>query len=202
MALCLVGCGNDGDVSAGAPAGFKGVVRKPAIEVGSVALTHAVTGEPVEMRAQDGEILIAYFGYTGCPDVCPTTMSDIRVALGELPAEAAEKVTVALITLDPERDTGEILDDYLGHFFDRYIPVRVEDPAALQEATDAFGVQFEVADHQEGEPYEVAHTAISYVIDDSGTVVVEWPFGFDSPQMVEDIETALDSPAKSSARAD
>lgn len=62
-----------------------------------------------------------------------------------------------MVTVDPDRDSGEVLDAYLGHFFERTVSLRTEDPAELLDATNAFGVQFEVADHQAGDDaYEVS----------------------------------------------
>jgi protein SCO1 len=71
------------------------------------------------MRADDGEVLLVYFGYTSCPDICPTTMADIRLALEACHRDLAERVSVAMVTVDPERDTTEVLTGYLGYFFDR-----------------------------------------------------------------------------------
>lgn len=194
-ALLLVvaagGCGADEESGA-----LAGVVRTPALDVASIELPDA-SGKPTAMRAAPGELLLVYFGYTSCPDICPTTMSDISVALADLPDELSQRVTVAMATVDPERDSPEVVTGYLGHFFDRSLALRTEDPAQLETATDAFGVRFEVEDHAAGSTsYEVSHSAVTYVVDDTGTVAVEWPFGFDSEDMSSDIRTLLqeDSP--------
>jgi protein SCO1 len=150
------------------------------------------TGGSVAMRAPDDGLYLVYFGYTSCPDICPTTMSDISVALGDLDDGLADRVTVAMVTLDPERDTDERLSQYLGFFFDRSLALRTTDPAALAEAAAAFGVQWEVGPHEPGESYEVAHTAVTYVVDDTGTVVVEWPFGLDTELMTRDLTILLE----------
>jgi protein SCO1 len=182
VALVLVGCSEPT---------LLGAVRSPPLQVADVRLPDG-TGAPFEMRADDGELLVVYFGYTSCPDICPTTMADIRLALESLPRDLAERVSVAMVTVDPERDTTEVLTGYLGYFFDRGVPLRTEDPDELTRATHAFGVQFEVAEHQRGESYDVAHTAITYVVDDTGTVVVEWPFGFEHDAMTADLKTIFE----------
>lgn len=171
---------------------LQGIVRTPPLEVGSVALP-AATGEaaPVALVAPPGELYVVYFGYTSCPDVCPTTMSDLSVALDDLPDQLADRVTVAMVTVDPERDTDEVLSSYLGHFFDRSLPLRTADPAGLRAATSAFGVQVEIEEHAPGEAYDVAHTAVTYVVDDRGVVVVEWPFGSEPASMTADLTTLL-----------
>ena len=197
VALLAASCGSDDEtpVAGGtaATASLAGVVREPPLEVGEVSLPDASRGgTPMAMRADDGEVLLVYFGYTSCPDVCPMTMSDIDVALDDLDAGLADEVTVAMVTVDPERDRGDLLERYLDHFFDRSAALRTEDPDELAAAAQAFGVQYEVEDHAPGEAvYDVAHSAITYVVDDTGTVVVEWPFGFESEHMTADLTTLL-----------
>jgi len=83
--LGLTACGGGSD----APSSLQGMVRKPALQVGSVTLpdeSPLAAGAPFTMKAAKGGLLLAYFGYTNCPDVCPTTLSDIGRALRELPA--------------------------------------------------------------------------------------------------------------------
>lgn len=195
VALLAASCGSDDAAGPAEPTGasLAGVVREPPLEVGAVSLPDASRGgAPTQMRADDGEVLLVYFGYTSCPDVCPMTMSDIDVALDGLADGLADRVTVAMVTVDPARDRGDILDRYLGHFFDHSAPLRTEDPGELAAAAEAFGVQYEVEDHAPGEAvYDVAHSAITYVVDDTGTVVVEWPFGFESEHMTADLTTLL-----------
>lgn len=183
------GCGGD---DGGDATPLQGVVRTPPLEVSAVALP-AVNrdGEETLLSAADGELLLVYFGYTSCPDVCPTTMTDIKGALADLPDDLADRVTVAMVTVDPERDTDEVLTDYVTHFFDDPLAFRTTDPEALAEAASAFGVQYEVTPHEAGAAYEVSHTGVTYVVDDTGTVVVEWPFGFSSEAMATDLTTLL-----------
>lgn len=186
LVLATAACGDD------APPSLAGVVREPALDVADVTLP-STTGEEVTMRAGAGDLLVVYFGYTSCPDICPTTMSDISIALAELDDERAQRVAVAFATVDPDRDTTDVLEGYLDHFFERGIALRSEDPAAIAAAATAFGVQYQVADHEPGdEVYDVAHTAVTYVVDDTGTVVVEWPFGAAPDDMAHDLDLLLD----------
>lgn len=175
------------------PPALLGMVRDPALEVEDVRLPLASNpGDSMKMEAKDGDLLLVYFGYTSCPDVCPTTLSDISVALRDLPKALARRVTVAMVTVDPDRDTAMVLTEYLGHFFDGAIALRTDDPATLSAAATAFGVKYEVDPHEPGNTtYEVGHTATTYVINDEGRVVVEWPFGFESSHMTSDITHLL-----------
>lgn len=171
-----------------------GAVRNPPLQVGDVRLPDvAAGGEPVTLTAPSGELTLVYFGYTSCPDICPTTLSDISVALADLPDELASRVTVALVTVDPARDTDARLVEYLGFFFDRAMALRTTDAGVLNAAAAAFGVRFEVEDHAVGDlEYDVAHTAITYVVADTGAVLVEWPFGFEADAMTSDLRILLE----------
>ncbi len=194
LGLCLalsaavgVGCSSDDTQT------LQGVVRNPPLAVATISLPDARNDHaPTPMKAPSGELLLVYFGYTSCPDVCPTTLSDISVALQDLAEPQSSRVTVAMTTVDPERDTDQVLIGYLDHFFDRSLALRTTENSELDAATRAFGVQFEVEDHAAGDSYDVAHTAVTYVVDDTGTVVVEWPFGMDSRDMTSDLTTLLD----------
>lgn len=190
VVAAVAACGDDG--SGGELAG---AVRTPPLDVAAVSLpsvTAGGDGELVAMQAPPDELYLVYFGYTSCPDVCPTTMDDISVALDDPPDELADRVTPVMATVDPERDTGEAITGYLDHFFDQSLALRTTDAAALTMATEAFGMQWQVEDHAPGEAYDVAHTAFTYVLDDTGTVVVEWPFGFDSESMTSDLRILLE----------
>lgn len=191
LLLWLAACGDAGETATEPTLG--GAVRIPALEVGATTLPDVSSGgAPMAMRAPDGELLLVYFGYTSCPDVCPTTMSDLRIAIEALPPAQAERVAVAMVTVDPERDTDEMLARYLSSFFDRSHALRTDDPEALAAAAEAFTVQWQIEEHEPGEPYAVAHTATTFVVDDSGTVAVEWPFGFESEDMTADLTTLLE----------
>ncbi len=170
-----------------------GIVRDPALQVGEVVLP-AVDQEGNEtdlaFHAESDELLVAFFGYTHCPDVCPTTMADLRTALGRLGDDAA-RVEVAFVTTDPDRDTPEVLVGYVEGFIPDARSVRTEDPDELQRAEEPFVAQSAVTEHDHGDT-EVEHSAAVYVIDDAGTVLVEWPVGTSNTAMSDDLRVLLD----------
>ncbi|GIU86694.1 MAG: electron transporter SenC [Acidimicrobiia bacterium] len=190
---CGAGGGGDGD---GEDGSLQGVRRDPPLEVAQVTLPDATAGgEEFTTTAGDGGLLLVYFGYTSCPDICPTTMSDLARAIEELPAHLARRVEVAMVTVDPERDTAEVLDGYLAHFFEdtRRHALRTDDTGRLEAAKRAFGVRAQVEAHDPGDDdYDVSHTAVTYAVDDSGRVVVEWPFGTTPDAIRSDLETLLE----------
>jgi protein SCO1/2 len=151
-----------------------------------------------ELRASKGKLLLLYFGYLRCPDVCPTTMSALGVAVRSLEPEQRNKLEVAMVTADPARDSGKDIAEYLGHFF-RDLPVygvRTTDFAALARAEDAFGAASEIDKHKPGEQYAVSHTAFLYAVDGDGHVEVMWPFGALSEDISKDLRTILDRKTK------
>ena len=101
-------------------------------------------GQPVDFRAATaGTPTLLFFGYTNCPDICPTTMADVTVALRGLDPAVAEQVQVVFVTTDPAFDTPEVLGEYLGQF-DADLPHRfvglTGDQAAIDQAQLATGV--------------------------------------------------------------
>jgi protein SCO1 len=173
-----------------------GLVRDPAPSAaGHVLLDHrdGDPGTPVGLQAPPDGLLLLYFGYLSCPDVCPMTMADIKRAHADLGPALADRTLVGFVTLDPERDDGDRLRAYLTHFFDdRYLALTAPDPATLDAVTEQLGVRWEVEDHEPGaERYDVAHSAITYVVDDTGTVVRELPFGTTSEDIARVIRALL-----------
>lgn len=188
-ALLLSACGG-GEQQA---SGLKGFTRDPVPEVGGVSLPDvgpAAAGRPVPMRARPGNVLVVYFGFTSCPDICPTTLADVRGALRRLPADQRRRVEVAMVTVDPARDTATVMRNYVGHFFDSWRAYRTTDPVALEDAEKAFGASHSTTPAKGG-GYDVVHSAFTYVVDDRGRVLVEWPFGMPRRDIAADLSTIL-----------
>lgn len=169
---------------------YSGYVVDPPNEVGDIVLPRADGSGDFPMSAAEGGLNLIYFGYTFCPDVCPTTMSDVRKVLADLPEEEADRIEVAMVTIDPARDTDEVITSYLQNFVEDGIALRTEDPDQLRAAADAFGADYEVSTNDEGE-IEVSHTGELYAVDQNGTVVMQWPFGTDFESTTRDIRSLL-----------
>lgn len=172
-----------------------GIVRDPAptvegLEFEDVWQREAATR--VDLVPEPGTVTLAYFGYLSCPDMCPLTMGDIRRAREELGEELAGRTTVAFITVDPARDGPSQLNSYLSLFFDDGVmALTAADDAALEAATERLGAQIERGEPGEDGRYEVAHTAITYVIGPDGYVLRELPFGVTAEELATVIEVTL-----------
>jgi protein SCO1/2 len=145
-------------------------------------------GDRELVAAPDG-LLVVYFGYTNCPDVCPTTMQDLRIALREVDDANRDRVEVAMVTVDPGRDI-PILPDYVTSFFPDGIALGTEDAGRLLTAAEAFGASYSVTEADDGS-IEVAHSGSLYAVDDSGELLITWPFGLDRDLLRADIEDLL-----------
>lgn len=196
VALALVGtaCTDDGASSSTTTTeddgGLSGYTREPTPSVADVSLPLVNGGGDVSAAADPGGLRIVYFGYTSCPDVCPTTMSDVKRALAELPAEDADRVQVTMVTIDPDRDVDEKLGAYVTTFIADGQGSRITDPAALESAAGAFGAQYSVTTSPDGE-IDVSHSADLYVVDDQGDIVLQWPFGTSSEDIASDLAKLL-----------
>lgn len=182
-AVVLAACGGDRDLV--------GYTLDPPPQVDVVALPDVSEGgEPFELRAPPADLLVVYFGYTNCPDVCPTTMADLRAALREL-GDDADRVGVAMVTIDPDRDTA-VLADYVGSFIEGGHALATDVADDLRAVADRFGVSYLVTRNPAGE-IEVTHSPQLYVVDDAGRLALTWQFGVTPDDIAGDLEQLLES---------
>jgi protein SCO1 len=134
---------------------------------GHFALSTA-DGRRVTDETFRGKWLLVYFGYTTCPDVCPTTLSSMAQALDKL-GPLADKVQPAFITVDPERDTAEIVAQYVKDFDPRFIGL-VGSPREIAAAARDFHVYYVVRQLGNNE-YVIDHSSFIYVVDPNGKFV-------------------------------
>lgn len=167
-----------------------GYVPPTTKSVASVTVTEIVDGapRPFSFRAGAGEILVVIFGYTNCPDICPATLANLKNARKKL-GDDASRVDIAMVTVDPERDTPAIMPRYLSSFTDRFHAVIPSSQDELRAAEDVFQASSSVT-KVDGR-IEVSHTGTAYAVNELGEVVVEWPFGIDVPSLVSDLEMLL-----------
>ena len=174
---------------------LSGVLRSPPLNASGVTLPAVDDGDSragMPFVADRGKLLLVYFGYTSCPDVCPTTFADLRAAIEGLPEDDRDRIEVAMVTVDPERDTEAKMAEYLGFFFDDWRAYRTSDPEELARAEQAFAASHRIGKKDRDGTYEVSHTATLSVVDGKGEVLVEWPFGTSAEAMTGDLELLLE----------
>jgi protein SCO1/2 len=185
LTALIAACGGTGDDGV-----LLGYEPPSVTRTADVTVTEAGASAPFRLEASAGGILIVFFGFTNCPDVCPATLAAIKNALRKVDDDLAARVDVAMITVDPDRDTAEVLTGYVQSFVAGAHALRTDDAASLRAAADAFGASYEVATAEDG-TVKVAHSAAMYVVDSSGTVTLTWPFGVKADDLRLDLEALL-----------
>jgi protein SCO1/2 len=150
----------------------------------------AAVGGPFQLQDQNGKRVtdadmkgkpfLVFFGYTHCPDVCPTTLFDMSQLMKELGPDA-DRTGVLFITVDPERDTPQVLKDYLSNF-DPHLRALTGDRAAVDGAIKAYRVYAKKVPLEHGD-YSMDHTALVYLMDKNGRFVA--PFDMSRKPAVE-----------------
>ncbi len=135
-----------------------------------------------------GKVVVMFFGYTRCPDVCPTTLAELRAVKDQL-GEDGTRLQVLFVTVDPERDTQKVLADYVPAFDPTFLGL-YGDPGATTKVAKDFKVFFEKVPGKTSDGYTVDHTAGSYIFDPQGRLRLFARHG--SPaSLVADIRTLL-----------
>ncbi len=129
-------------------------------------MTRASDGKPVTETDYRGQVVMLYFGYTFCPDVCPTTLSNVSRILDRLGSRAPQ-VRVLFVTVDPNRDTLPVLAAYVKNFAPQIEGLRGA-PDQLAALARRYRVVYSVTPETKGQPYEVTHSSAIYVFDKSG----------------------------------
>lgn len=136
-----------------------------------------------------GKLVLIYFGYTFCPDICPATLANVGQSLKELGTKA-DDVQLIMISLDPERDTPEKLAEYVAHFHPSFIGV-TGSQEDLAKIAALYGIFYEKTDGSDNTGYLINHTATLLVIDREGYLKLVFPFGVTVPEIVDDLKYML-----------
>jgi protein SCO1/2 len=148
--------------------GIKSPIGPAAAAVGGPFRLEDQNGQPVTDQDMKGRPFLVFFGYTHCPDVCPTTLFDISQVLQKLGRDA-DRTGAIFITVDPERDTPTVLKDYLSNF-DPRVRGLTGDANAVNAAIKAYRVYAKKVPLEHGD-YTMDHTAIVYLMDKNGRFV-------------------------------
>ena len=145
-----------------------------------------VDGTPRSLADWKGKVTVVFFGYTQCPDVCPTTMTELAAIRKSLGAEG-DKLQSVFVTIDPERDTPEILKAYVANFGAGFTALRGT-PEQTAAAAKEFKVFFAKVPGRNGGNYTMDHSAASFVFDPAGRVRLYVPYGGDAKKFAADLK--------------
>ena len=173
--------------------------RSPAEIMDILMWNREPVGGPFELIDQSGrtrterdfrgQLMLIYFGFTYCPDVCPTDLQAIGLAMDRLGADSA-KVQPLFVTVDPERDTPAHLAEYVRQFDPRLIGL-TGSTDAIRKAANAYKVYYARVDLNKDAGYTVDHTAFIYLMDRDGNYLGFFPPGTSADRMVEIIRPHL-----------
>ncbi|MBA3945117.1 MAG: SCO family protein [Herpetosiphonaceae bacterium] len=200
-AVFLMGCRQ------GAGYTFKGGELSPSKHAPGISLPDQ-HGQPFRLSAQGGNVVMLYFGYTNCLDLCPITLSDLKGVRQQL-GKDADHLRVVMVTVDPARDTPPVLGRYLANFDPSFIGLTPPSPT-LDALKRDYNIQADsslpggkmptsmamdatatAGANTAGTSYAVGHTSIVYVIDRSGQLRLAYPTGFPVKSMVDDVAYLL-----------
>ena len=187
LAALLAGCDKPGSGGA-APASFKGVDITGAEYARTLSLQDP-DGKTRTLADFKGKVTVVFFGYTQCPDVCPTTMAELAQVKKSL-GKDGERVQGVFVTVDPARDTPELLKAYMASFDPGFVALRgsADETAATAKEFKVFYAK--VPGKTEGS-YTMDHTAGSYVFDAAGKVRLFVRYGSGADALAADLKTLL-----------
>ena len=170
-----------------APA-FKGIDITGAEYAKELALTDP-DGRRRSLAEFKGQVVVVFFGFTHCPDVCPTTMAELALVKRQLGADG-QRLQAVFVTVDPERDTPELLKAYVTHFDPGFVALRGT-PEETAAAAKHFKVFYAKVPGKTEGSYTVDHTAGAYVFDPQGRVRLFTRHGTGADALLHDIRTLL-----------
>ena len=167
----------------------------------------AAIGGPFQLTDQNGrrrsdldfrgKLMLIYFGFTYCPDVCPTALTVVTTALDQL-GEAADAVAPILITIDPERDTAAVLKDYVAQFSPRYIGL-TGTSREIADVARAYRVYYARSPGSGGAPYLMDHTSLLYLMDQNGRFHTHFTHNNRAEDIVAAVRKLLANPPRQPA---
>lgn len=136
-----------------------------------------------------GKVVVMFFGYTQCPDVCPTTMADMAEIKKALGADA-DRLQILFVTVDPERDTPELLKAYMENFDPSFLALYAP-PQKLEALTKDFKIYYKKVEGKTPTSYSMDHSAGSYIYDPKGQLRLFSRYGTPKDVLTKDIQTLL-----------
>ena len=174
-----------------------GTVYQPAAQAPPISLA-TTDGSAFSLEQVRGKTVLVYFGYTNCPDFCPATLATLDWMLDQL-GDRSDQVRVVFVSVDPERDTPEVLQRYLDAFRPGMIGL-TGDLATLKDTVESYGAFASTTNELllEEEPGVVVHSTRLFVIDADGRLRANYAFDVDRQDLLDDLSRLLDATAGSS----
>lgn len=173
----------------GEPHDYAGTVYANPGPAAEFSLT-SDSGEIGSLSDYRGKVVLLYFGYTFCPDICPASLAELATAFAALDPGDRDRVQVMMISVDPARDTPEVLGSYMDHFDPSFVGFTGTDSEIAAVAAD-YGVFYQAHEGTSATGYLVDHWAGTYLIDSEGRLVESFGFGTPGEDIAADVEEWL-----------
>lgn len=147
-------------------------------------------GRERSMKDFAGKVVVVFFGYTQCPDVCPTTMNELA-EIRKLLGKDGDRLQGVFVTVDPQRDTPEVLKAYLGNFDPSFVALRPSSAEQLAALAKDFKIYYKRVDGRTDTSYTMDHSAGSYVYDTKGQLRLFTRYGMGIKPLAGDIQQLL-----------
>jgi protein SCO1/2 len=147
------------------------------------------TGQERKLTDFKGKVVVVFFGFTQCPDVCPTTMTEL-VEVKRLLGANGDKLQSVFITVDPARDTAQLLNAYVTNFDSSFVAL-IPTPQQLEEVAKEFKIYFKKSEGKTPTSYTMDHSAGSYIFDPQGEVRLFSRYGMGAQAIAQDIAVLL-----------
>lgn len=171
------------------PYSIQGLQLEPPLPVPDFTMISSRTGQPVSLSDFRGKFVLVYFGYTTCPDVCPASLSAYKKTYSMLSNQAKNNVQFLWITVDPDRDTPEILEEYISHFSPEFMLGLIpRTPAELAATAKTFGAHYEKVDYGSEAGYLMDHSAAVALVDPQGNWRIVYAFETPPENVAADLD--------------
>jgi protein SCO1/2 len=167
----------------------RGPISSGAALIGGPFALTAHSGKRVSDKDFRGKYMLISFGYTYCPDVCPTELQVISAALDQM-GDKAKDIQPLFVSIDPERDSAEALSYYMKNFHPSYLGLTGSEEE-IRRVAKAYRVYYAKANSSGANDYLMDHTSIIYLMDKQGTFLKHFSYGTDAKALARDIEAAI-----------
>ncbi len=148
-------------------------------------------GRPADLAMFEGQVVVLYFGYMNCPDVCPTALSDVAAARELMPDDLADDVQMVMVSVDPARDSLDKLGAFVGSFDSTFLGAGA-DLETVDKVATQYGIYYAYGEGDVETGYTVDHTASLLGVDPNGDLRIIWSPEVTRPQLAADFEALLD----------
>jgi len=173
------------------PPAFRGTsYSEPFPPAPEIALSKA-DGSEFQLSDQRGKIVLLFFGYTSCPDICPTTLAEMKQVMDKLDDDIAKNVQVVFVSVDPDRDTPEKIQAYVEHFYPTFLGLSGS-MEQLQPIWQDYSITRETVENGSAFGVIINHTARLFLVDPQGNLRLSFGYGTPVEDIVHDIKILLE----------